>query len=254
MAFTSWRGTMGLIKPTHRPGSLEETIRLLPEGIGVIPLTVGLAKGSRDEFLGTLDAIERRVAELAGLGGVDLIAPAGAPPFMVHGYEGEAEIVAAWEERYGLPVVTAGMTQVWAMRALGVQQIVGLSYFTGPLNDDFARYFSAAGIKVLSMTGIDVPFNRVQQLSGWEVYRHAKAAYLANPDADAIYLLGAGWRILDIIEPLEQDCEVPVLHSVAARVWATQRQFHTRQPRSGYGRLLAQLPPFASQEPHESGK
>lgn len=37
MAFSSWRGTMGLIKPTHRPGSLEETIRLLPEGSGSCP-------------------------------------------------------------------------------------------------------------------------------------------------------------------------------------------------------------------------
>lgn len=246
MAFTSWRGTMGLIKPTHRPGSLEETIRLLPEGIGVVPVTVGLTEGTRTEFLGALDAIERRVAELAALDGVDLIAPAGAPPFMVHGYTGEAETVGAWEKRYGLPVVTAGMTQVWAMRALGVGRIVGLSYLNGPLNDDFARYFTDAGIEVLSMAGINVPFDQVQQLSSWEVYRHAKAAYLANPTAEAIYLLGGGWRILDVIERLEQDCEVPVLHAVAARVWATQRHFHTRQPRTGYGRLLAELPPFVA--------
>lgn len=53
MAFTSWRGTMGLIKPTCRPGSPEETIRLLPEGIG-------LAEGTRTEFLRTLGAIEER--------------------------------------------------------------------------------------------------------------------------------------------------------------------------------------------------
>ena len=32
MAFMSWRGVVGVVKPTHRPGSLEEFIRLLPEG------------------------------------------------------------------------------------------------------------------------------------------------------------------------------------------------------------------------------
>lgn len=246
MAFTSWRGTMGLIKPTHRPGSLEETIRLLPEGIGVVPMTVGLARGTRAEFLGTLGAIEEKVAELAALGGVDLIAPAGAPPFMVHGHAGEAEVIARWEASYGLPVVTAGMTQVWAMRAMRARRIVGLSYFTGKLNEDFTRYFEDAGIEVLSMSGIDVPFDEVQKLSSWEVYRRAKAAYLRNPSADMIYLLGGGWRILDVIEQLEQDCEVPVLHAVAARVWATQRHFHTRQRLTGYGRLLAELPAFAA--------
>jgi len=79
---------MGLIKPTHRPGSLEETIRLLPEGIGVVPLTVGLKKGNRRDFDEAITAIEEKVAELAAIG-VDLIAPAGAPPLMVHGYRGE---------------------------------------------------------------------------------------------------------------------------------------------------------------------
>src|SRR5262249_42217279 len=38
MAFSSWRGVVGIINPTMRPGVTEETIRLLPEGIGVIPL------------------------------------------------------------------------------------------------------------------------------------------------------------------------------------------------------------------------
>ena len=38
MAFSSWRGIVGIIKPTMRPGGLEDMIRLLPEGIGVIPL------------------------------------------------------------------------------------------------------------------------------------------------------------------------------------------------------------------------
>ena len=48
--FESWRGIVGDIKPTHRPGSLEEFIRLLPEGIGVIPLTVGIRSGTEKEF------------------------------------------------------------------------------------------------------------------------------------------------------------------------------------------------------------
>ena len=40
-----WRGVVGVIKPTYRPGSLEEFIRLLPEGIGVIPKFAGIREG-----------------------------------------------------------------------------------------------------------------------------------------------------------------------------------------------------------------
>ena len=68
MPFTSWRGTLGLIKPTHRPGSLEETIRLLPEGIGVVPVTIGFKAGTAREFEDGLPAIEAKVRELADIG------------------------------------------------------------------------------------------------------------------------------------------------------------------------------------------
>ena len=243
MGFSSWRGTIGLIKPTHRPGSLEETIRLLPEGIGVIPVTVGVSEGSTREFKEVLDVIEGHVRHLAGLG-VDLIAPAGAPPFMVHGYAGEREILDRWEREFGLPVVTSGITQVEAMRALGVRKIVGVTYFPDELNKMFADYFTDAGIEVLDMDGIDVPFDQVQRLSSTEVYAHAKAAFRRNPDADMLYMLGAGWRVLDIVQTLEDDVEVPVLHSVVARVWHTQRHFMVGQRTSGYGRLLTDLPPL----------
>ncbi len=44
MAFTSWRGVVGCIKPTLRPGGLEELIRMLPEGIGVLPLFLNIQR------------------------------------------------------------------------------------------------------------------------------------------------------------------------------------------------------------------
>src|ERR1043166_9399852 len=68
MVFASWRGVVGVIKPTHRPGSLEEFIRLLPEGIGVVPLYLNFKRGTEDEFRAALNAIEQKVAELANEG------------------------------------------------------------------------------------------------------------------------------------------------------------------------------------------
>ncbi|MFQ5904560.1 MAG: hypothetical protein ACE5JO_12820, partial [Candidatus Binatia bacterium] len=95
MPYTSWRGVVGLIKPTMRPGSLEEFIRLLPEGIGVIPLFLRIQRGTEDEFRQVLLAFEEKVGELAELG-VNVIHPEGAPPFMVHGYKGEEKIIKEW--------------------------------------------------------------------------------------------------------------------------------------------------------------
>ena len=134
------------------------------------------------------------------------------------------------------------MTQVEALRTLKVKKILGVTYFSGKINDTFSRYFVEAGFEVVAMAGISVPFEEVGKLSSQEVYAHTRKAFLKYPQVDAIYMLGSGWRTLDIISLLEQDLQVPVVHSVPARVWAIQKRLHVRQPVKGYGRLLEEMP------------
>jgi maleate isomerase len=241
MAFTSWRGVVGVVKPTHRPGSLEKFIRLLPEGIGVLPVYLNFKRGTLDEFRAALDAVEEKVAELASEG-VDLIHPEGAPPFMVQGYQGEEKIIRDWERKYKVAIVTAAQTQVDALHALKVKKILGVTYFVGAVNDITTSYFRDAGFDVLGMEGMSVPFEDVGRLASQEIYAHTRQAFLKHPGADAIYMLGTGWRCLDIIRLLEDDLQVPVIHPVPARVWSVQKRLHVRQPVRGFGRLLIEMP------------
>ena len=241
MAFTSWRGVVGVVKPTHRPGSLEEFIRLLPEGIGVVPLYLNFKRGTEDEFRAALNAVEEKVKELADEA-VDLIHPEGAPPFMVHGFMGEEKIIKEWEAKYKIPIVTAAQTQVEALRALKVKKFVGVTYFTGSINDIFTRYFQEAGFDVLAMEGMSVAFADVGRLASQEIYAHTRRAFLKNQGVDGIYMLGTGWRCLDVIRLLEEDLQVPVVHPVPARVWSIQKRLHVRQPTKGFGRLLEEMP------------
>ena len=243
MAFSAWRGVAGVIHPTLRPGALEEFVRLMPEGIGILPLYTDIRRGTRDEFGTVMEAYEARIALLAEQG-CDAIHPNGAPPFMVLGRAGEAELIASWEQKYKTPIFTAGQNHISALRALGVRSIVGATYFPGDINKTFARYFEDAGFEVRAMEGVDVPFDKVQELSGEQVYAHIKRHFIARGGADAIYMLGSGWRTLHIIDLLERDLGVPVVHPVPARVWEFQKRLRVNEPRPGYGRLLATLPPL----------
>jgi len=237
----SWRGVVGTIKPTHRPGSLEEFIRFLPEGIGVIPVVLGIKEGTEKEFLDSMEPMKEKVAELAKLN-VDLIFPQGAPPFMLRGYRGEEAIVRSLEEKHGIPIVTSGMTQVEALRVLGIKRMIGITYFQGELNQKFAQYFTDAGFEVLGMEGIPVAFTEAGRLSYQEVYAFSKKLYLKHKNAQGIYMLGGAWRILEVIQLLEQDLRIPVVHSTPAKVWAIEKRLYVRQPVKGYGRLLEEMP------------
>jgi maleate isomerase len=241
MVFASWRGVVGVVKPTHRPGSLEEFIRLLPEGIGVVPVYLNFKRGTEDEFRAALNAVEQKVAELAEEG-VDLIHPEGAPPFMIQGYKGEEKIIKDWEAKYKIPMVTAAQTQVEALRALNIRKFVGVTYLVGTLNDTATRYFQEAGFDVLGMEAMSVAFEDVGRLASHEIYAHTRKAFLDNPSAEGVYMLGTGWRCLDIVHMLEEDLQVPVIHPVPARVWAIQKRLHVRQRVQGFGKLLEAMP------------
>ncbi len=117
-----------------------------------------------------------------------------------------------------------------------------MTYFIGKINDTFSRYFTEAGFDVAAMEGISVPFEDVGRLSSEEIYVHTRKAFINCSNADGIYMLGSGWRTLGIIDMLEQDMGVPVIHPVPARVWAIQKRLHVRQPVKGYGRLLENMP------------
>ena len=239
--FQNWRGTVGYIKPSYRPGSLEEFIRLLPEGVGVIPLIVGITAGTEEEFHKVLAVYNDKVAELAALG-VDLIDMGGAPPMMVHGLRGELEIVQELEKKHKVPIITSGSCQISALKALGVKRFVGVTYFNDSLNRMFSNYFSEAGFQVAAMQGIPVAFTDVQKLSPYEIYSFTKRTFLNHLDVDAIYMLGGGWRLLEVVPLLEQDLGVPVIYDTAAKLREVQKRLHIKQPIRGYGRLLEELP------------
>lgn len=240
MPFPSWRGDAGMIMPTMRPGAPEEVIRLLPEGLGMLVLYLDIRRGEVDEFNESLPHFERDSARLAEAG-CQVIHPAGAPPFMLLGFEGERRQIAKWEDKYNTQFFTAGSNHIAAFAALGVKRVIGASY-SEIQNKIVVDYLQEAGIDVLAMEPLETPFQQVQNIAPTAVYAHIKRLYSQNPGAQAIYIQGAGWRTLGIIEDLERDLGLPVVHAVASKAWEFQKRLKVRAPRDGFGVLLRDLP------------
>lgn len=232
------KGTVGLVKPTYRPGSLEETIRLLPEGVGIIPMHAGVRTGTTQEFKDIVSVAGERIAELAELG-VDAIYVEGAPPAMILGYPADEQLAAELSERHGVPVNFATQALTAALRALSIQSLVGLTYTPGEQNETFAKYLTDAGFDVRAMEGIAAPFNEADRITADQVYDAGKALHAQHPDADGIYLFGGAWRVLPAIVRLEADVGVPVVGGIQASIWHIMQMLGVRESIPHAGRLLA---------------
>ena len=161
---------------------------------------------------------------------------------MVHGRKAEARLVAGWEKKYKAPIFTVAQNHVAALKALKAKTIVGATYFPAKLNAVFAKYFTDAGFKVRGMDGIDVPFDKVQELSGEQVYGHIKNNFLKHKGADAIYMLGSGWRTLQSSRCWSRTCRCRWCIRCTARVWEIQKRLHVRAAVAGFGHMLEALP------------
>ena len=241
MAFgVAWRGMVGTVKPTKGSGSLEELIRMLPEGIGVLPLFNNIRRGTLQEFGGAIPAYEEKIAELAE-DGVDLIHPAGTPPFMLVGFRGEQELIEKWEKRWGIPIFTSGTNQTRALKALNVKRFVGIGYDFEDVTP-VQRYFTDAGFDVLGLQRLPGRWEDIGMLSSHEIYRLIKKIVTQHPKAEGLYIQGGKLRMLDMIEPLERDLGIPVLHPGVATAWEIMLRLRVHAPKQGYGHLLAHLP------------
>lgn len=239
---TSIVKTIGIIKPSTRPGRAEELMVMLPPDIDLYQTNLEISNGTRAEVEQGLIDIEAKVADMAAHK-VDLIHPAGVPPLLL-GYEGEQALVRRWEKQYGIPVFTNGQSQIDALRAFGAKRVVAASYFRGDINKEFAAYIESAGFEVLGIQGMDVDFQAVPQLEASVIHDFIKAQFDPHRGkADAVYLVGPAWRrSLDIVEEMEQEFGVPVIHHVPCQSWAIQRILKLHFPVQGYGRLIRELP------------
>jgi maleate isomerase len=234
---------VGTVRPTNRPeaGHELDLDTLIPEKIKFVTLTMNFTHGTEDEFITSMPGYEAKAAELAKMG-ANLVRPGGAPPFMLQGYQREQELISSWEKKYGVPMFTSGQNHVHALRTLGVKKFVGASYFPGKMNNIFARYFTDAGFQVLAMEGIDSPFADVPRVPPEKIFEFMKNIAAKHKNAEAIYMLGVAWKTVAIIDRLEKETGLPLVHAGPARTWETQLRLGLRHRIPGYGRLLAEMP------------
>lgn len=233
-----WRGRLGFMVPSPGIASSEEMRELTPAGVlpvfATTPISSATIEGNRE----ALAHIESGMSQLARAN-VDAIVHVGAIPSIVLGPKRDDEILRRAAAVTDIPVILSMRATIDALHHLNVSSVAAVN----PLGDELialaSAYLEAHGIHALScpVLGLSSPI-AVHELPSGAPYRYARQAVRQAPAAEAILLLGGGWRTLDVIAALESDTGKPTLSTNTAAMWAVLRRIGIREPRLDCGRLL----------------
>jgi maleate isomerase len=119
-----------------------------------------------------------------------------------------------------VPVSTTSTAMVRALRALGVGRVaLGVPYL-GELGERLAAFLEGSGFKVANVSALELPHG-FATVPAAEAYRLGRRA--DTPEAEAVFIACTALHTLEVLGPLEDDLEKPVVTANQATMWDALR-------------------------------
>jgi maleate isomerase len=194
------RGRFGLLTPQANPTVEPEFRRCAPAETELY--VARLTSPSNDPRTRLVDYLEQLPTTLAQYDTLqlDAVAFACTGSSYLLGARREAEILAAAQAAYGVPIETAAGAILHALEALHARRIIVVSPYPDWLRDAGVAYWQEAGIDVVATA--TVPIGRADTRGIYELQGADAAAVLARldpHDADAVLVSGTGMPSLEVL-------------------------------------------------------
>lgn len=214
------RGLIGVLTPQANTTVEPELAIMVPAGFGWINARLVSGKPTIEarlvDYYATLEGALGQFANAP----IRSIAIACTGASYLVGAAGEDDLVARWEARAGVPVVTAGKAVVEALHCLGATRIGLVSPYTAMLDDASRAYWSSRGFVVAHMASAfreSSAFHPIYSL-GADAASVALTA-LADADVDAVVMLGTGMPTLAAILRTPRLGRAPVMSCMSCMTW-----------------------------------
>ena len=242
---TGWRMHVGAIFPTPvPPRAFLEFYEMAPEGVDMTTVSLTIQQLSDDDMETAILGMERAAKQLANFD-VDVIYQAGVPPIVRKGLGYHRELADRLSQASGLPTVTDMGGVLDAMHTMDLKTVAMATPFQQFINDRLVQYLANEGITVVSNQALGILRNtEIRRLPIPVEYQTAHKAFTSAPmKPDGLYIPCGGWGSVHNIELLERDLDTTVVTWANCMLWSPMRAMNVVQPLTGFGRLLATIPP-----------
>ena len=236
-----WRARIGHISATPTEHFAYEFYKVAPEGTVCVPTCVYVNRVIKEELDEQRGELLRVVKGLA-MAEVDYIIVGGAPLLFVAGLGEDKKLLEEIKKITSIPATTDITCTMDAFNYLGVKKIAIATPLRDEVNQRLKAYLENEGFEVLAIKNLEVLRNvDISRLPQEASYKLSREAYLAAPEAEAIYLPCLVWPSLENIEPMESDFGIPIVTNFATKYWAAMSTLKIKHAVKGYGRLLSSL-------------
>ena len=216
------RGLIGVLTPQANTTVEPELTILLPPGVAAINARLLSKKPTIEERLVEFfEGLDETIAQFANAP-IDAVAVACTGSSYLVGPERERQALRCLEQRLGVPVLTAAIAVVDALRSIDARKIGLVSPYPAELTTSSIGYWQRQGFiisAVVSVESVKNSFHPIYSIASG----HALNALgrIDSSQSDAIVMLGTGMPTLRPIRERSRLGRAPVLSSNLCLAWRT---------------------------------
>ncbi|HTY93116.1 MAG TPA: aspartate/glutamate racemase family protein [Steroidobacteraceae bacterium] len=229
--------TLGLLAPVESAVP-PEAITLYP-GVRFLNAGLGLKTMTPDGYDQVLDRIAPKAKELARQG-ASAITLMGTSLSFYKGAAFNRELTRRIAQASGLPATTMSTAVVEGLRSVGGKRLAVATAYNDEVNRRLHAFLGEEGFEVPVIRGLGVEkVEDIYSVTREALFGFSADVFAAAKGADALLVSCGGLHTLDLLEPLEQRCHVPVVSSLPHALRAGVRLLGLNGRVTGYGTLLS---------------